>query len=122
MLLNNPLRKMNVDILHTIHSFLCPLSSYSSHKPLYWFSCFHSCQFQCILYPQQKAELCQSVIPAIDFPKVHLNGLRGSARSCLLLITSTPSARYLKSSGASDKSSLRSILRLGDCLFFRVSD
>lgn len=76
LLLTYPFTKMKASMSPMIHSssFLLPL--YSSSKPLYWFSCFHPWQIQCILCPQQKEGTHQSVClsPASAFPKVLLNG------------------------------------------------
>lgn len=73
--------KMNASMSPTVHSSPSPLPPYSSNKPLYWFSCFHPWQFQCILYPQQKEGTHQSVClsPASAFPKVLLNAPQDSA-------------------------------------------
>lgn len=98
----------NAPVFRTTHSAPSPLPLYSSSKCLFWFICLYSCQLWCILNPHKernsKSICCP---PATDFLEVQFNGLRGSPRSCLLLVSTTPWAQYLRVYN-SDKSCLPS--------------
>ena len=96
LLLTFSFRERNATHILNNPPSLFPLPLYSANKLLNWFSCFSPCQLQCILHPQWKeGKFCRTIChcPTVDFPKVQLNGLQGSAESALILISTTSFCR-----------------------------